>query len=149
MAQFVTDYYLWIKALHIIAVISWMAGMFYLPRLYVYHVNATPEQAKLLVVMERKLLRIIINPAMILSFVFGGLLVYFYIVQDMMKTAGWLHTKIGLVLIMAGLHGFLSGCRKKFERGENARSEKFYRIINEVPVLLMIAIVILVIVKPF
>lgn len=148
MAQFVTDYYLWIKALHVIAVISWMAGMFYLPRLYVYHVKASAEQAKLLVVMERKLLKMIINPAMIASFIFGGLLVYMYIYSGGFKTAGWLHTKILLVLFMSGIHGFLAGARKKFERGENKKSEKFWRIFNEVPVVLMIIIVILVVVKP-
>lgn len=149
MAEFVTEYYLLIKSLHIIAVISWMAGMFYLPRLYVYHVGATPEQAKLLVVMERKLLKVIINPAMIATFIFGGLLVYYYISLGMLKNAGWLHTKLLLVFIMAGIHGFLSAARKKFERGENTKTEKFWRIFNEVPVLLMIIIVILAVVKPF
>lgn len=149
MAEFVTDNYLWIKALHIIAVISWMAGMFYLPRLYVYHVNASIDQAKLLVVMEKKLLRIIINPAMIATFIFGGLLVYYYIAGGMMKTAGWLHAKIVLVLLMGGIHGFLSAARKKFERCENTKSEKFWRMFNEVPVLFMIIIVILAVVKPF
>ena len=149
MANFVAEYYLWIKALHIMFVIAWMAGMFYLPRLYVYHVNASLEQAKMLEVMERKLLRIIINPAMILTFVLGGLLLYFYITNDMFKTAHWLHVKIFLVLMMAGLHGFLAVTRKKFARGENKRSEKFYRVLNEVPVALMIIIVTLAVVKPF
>ena len=149
MSGFVTDYFLVIKALHVIFVISWMAGMFYLPRLYVYHVNASADQGQLLQVMERKLLKIIINPAMIGTFIFGLLLVYFYIINDLFKTAYWLHAKITLVLLLGGLHGFLAGARKKFARGENKRSEKFYRILNEVPVLLMILIVFLVILKPF
>jgi len=149
MANFIAEHYDIIKAIHVIFVISWMAGMFYLPRLYVYHVTATAEQAKMLEVMEAKLLRIIINPAMILTFVFGGMLFYFYIENGFLKTAHWLHAKIALVFLMAGLHGFLAATRKKFLRGENKRSEKFYRLINEVPVLLMILIVILVITKPF
>ena len=148
MADFVADNYLWIKALHIIFVISWMVGMLYLPRLFVYHADATAEQAKMLEVMERKLIRIIINPAMIISFILGGLLVYMYIENGAFKTAGWLHTKLTLVFVMAGFHGFLSRCRRKFVKGENKYSAKFYRIINEVPTLLMIAIVILVVVKP-
>lgn len=149
MQNFIAEHYDWIKAFHVISVISWMAGLFYLPRLYVYHVNATPEQAKMLAVMERKLLRLIINPAMVLTFIFGGLMLYFYIVNGWIKDAHWLHAKLALVFVMAGLHGFLAGARRKFERGTNTRSEKFYRLINEVPPLLMIAIVILVIVKPF
>ncbi len=148
MANFIAEHYDYIKAIHVIFVISWMAGLFYLPRLYVYHVHATKEQAKLLEVMERKLLRVIINPAMILTFLFGGMLLYFYIHNGLLKNAHWLHAKLGLVLLMAGFHGFLAAIRKKFMRGENTRSEKFYRILNEVPVLLMIFIVILVVVKP-
>src|ERR1700761_11942 len=111
--KFVTEYFDLIKAVHVIFVISWMAGLFYLPRLYVYHVKATPEQAQMLVIMERKLLRIIMNPAMILTFIFGGLMVYQYVVTDTLKNAHWLHAKLGLVFIMAGLHGFLSGTRRK------------------------------------
>ena len=148
MTNFIAEHYDYIKAFHLIFVISWMAGMFYLPRLYVYHVNATPEQAKLLEVMERKLLRVIINPAMILTFIFGGMLLSLYIDSDSLASAHWLHAKLGLVLIMLALHGFLAASRKKFARGENKHSEKFWRIFNEVPVILMIFIVILVIVKP-
>jgi putative membrane protein len=148
MSDFVADNYLWIKALHIIFVISWMVGMLYLPRLFVYHADATAEQSRMLEVMERKLIRIIINPAMILSFITGGLLVYQYIDAGAMKTAGWLHTKLTLVFVMSGFHGFLSRCRRKFAKGENKYSAKFYRIINEAPTILMIAIVILVVVKP-
>ncbi len=149
MQQFVSDYYLWIKALHIVAVISWMAGMLYLPRLFVYHVDAKGDAAKMLETMERRLLRIIINPAMILSFIFGGLLVYYYISTGAMKSAGWLHTKLLLVFLLAGLHGFFASARKKFLNGTNTRSAKFYRIMNEVPAVLMIFIVVLAVVKPF
>lgn len=140
--------YLWLKALHIISVIAWMAGIFYLPRLYVYHASATAgsELSETLKVMERKLLRIIMNPAMILSFIFGIAM----LVQnpDLLKQP-FMHAKLGLVLVMAGLHGYLAKCRKDFARDANRHSARFYRILNEVPTLLMIGIVILVIVKPF
>jgi putative membrane protein len=142
--------YLWLKALHVISVISWMAGMFYLPRLFVYHCDAAPgsQQSETFKVMERKLLRYIINPAMISTFLFGGLLL---LVEGLInwKTDGWLHAKLLLVLGLAAFHGQLSRWRKDFEADRNTRSPKFYRIANEVPTLLMIAIVILVIVKPF
>jgi putative membrane protein len=139
--------YLIVKALHIICVISWMAGMLYLPRLFVYHTKAKigSELDKTLQIMEIKLLRLIINPAMILSFVFGIWLIYFI----GFSSGGWLHAKIFLVLILSGFHGFLSKCRKNFVSGTNKRSEKFYRIINEVPALLMVIIVFLVVLKGF
>jgi putative membrane protein len=135
-----------IKSLHIIFVIAWMCGMLYLPRLFVYHSKAQKggELDKTLQIMERKLLRIIINPAMILSFIFG-----FWLIHFIGFSGGWLHLKITLVLILAGFHGFLSRWRKDFAAGQNKHSEKFYRIINEVPTLLMIAIVFLVVLKPF
>jgi len=140
--------YLWLKALHIISFTAWMAGMFYLPRLYVYHVQAVKgsDSDKMLQTMERRLLRFIMNPAMILTFIFGVSLIV--TAPEMMKQ-GWLHAKIMLVLGMAGVHGFLAKTRKNFERGENTRSERFYRLINEVPTFLLILIVILVILKPF
>lgn len=140
------DLYLIIKSLHIISVIAWMAGMFYLPRLFVYHTGAQKggELDETLKIMERKLLRIIINPAMILTFIFGFWLIYY-----IGFSGGWLHAKIFLVLVLAGFHGFLAKCRKDFEKGENKRTEKFYRIINEVPTLLAIIIVFLVVLKPF
>jgi putative membrane protein len=138
--------YLIIKSLHIIFIISWMCGLFYLPRLFVYHTKANKggELDKNLQIMEKKLLRIIMNPAMILSFIFGLWLIHF-----VGLSGGWLHLKIALVLCLVGFHGFLSRCRKNFETGKNQHSEKFYRIINEVPSLLMILIVFLVILKPF
>lgn len=135
-----------IKSLHIIFVIAWMCGLFYLPRLFVYHTKAKSgsELDLTLQIMEQKLLRIIMNPAMILSFIFG-----FWLIHLVGFSGGWLHLKITLVLALAGFHGFLSKCRKDFLKGQNQRSEKFYRIINEVPTLLMIAIIFLVVLKPF
>lgn len=120
--------------------------MFYLPRLFVYHTKAVVggELDLTLKIMERKLLRIIINPAMILSFIFGGWLIYF-----IGFSGGWLHAKLFLVVLLSAFHGFLAKCRKDFEKGQNKHSEKFYRIINEVPTVIMIAIVFLVILKPF
>jgi putative membrane protein len=123
-----------------------MCGLFYLPRLFVYHTKANigSELDLTLQIMERKLLKIIMNPAMILSFIFG-----FWLIHLIGFSGGWLHFKITLVLALAGFHGFLSKCRKDFASGKNKHSEKFYRIINEVPTILMIAIVFLAILKPF
>ncbi|WP_174718579.1 protoporphyrinogen oxidase HemJ [Rhizobium sp. 11515TR] len=141
------DLYLWIKALHIIAVISWMAGMFYLPRLFVYHTDAAPgsQQSETFKVMEQRLLRYIINPAMILTWIFGLYLAWS--VYDFQ--GGWLHAKIGLVLILSGVHGHFSAGVRAFARDQNKHSARYWRIMNEAPTLLMIAIVILVVVKPF
>ena len=145
-----SDYYLWIKALHIISVISWMAGLFYLPRLFVYHVGAQKGsvQSEIFKTMERKLMRIIMTPAMVATFFFGLLLLSIPGLIDW-SASGWMHLKLLLVFAMAGLHGFLVKCMKSFAQDQNTRSEKFYRVLNEVPTLLMIAIVILAIVKPF
>lgn len=139
----------WVEALHVISVIAWMAGMLYLPRLYVYHVDAAPggDASEMLKVMERRLLRAIINPAMLLTFLFGGLLLATPGVVDW--STGWIYAKLGLVLTMTGFHGFLSRWRKDFLADRNQRSGKFYRWANEVPTVLMIGIVFLVIVKPF
>ncbi|MDO9412813.1 MAG: protoporphyrinogen oxidase HemJ [Pseudolabrys sp.] len=138
--------YLWIKAFHIIAVISWMAGMLYLPRLFVYHCTAEPgsTQAKTFEVMEHRLLTYIMSPAMGLTWILGLVLIW----QGGWMTSGWMHAKLLFVVILSGLHGFLSRCVRDFAAGKNARSQKFYRIINEVPAVMMIIIVILVVVKP-
>ena len=140
--------YLWFKAIHVIAVISWMAGMLYLPRLFVYHAAAQPgsELSEVLKIMERRLLRYIMTPAMLVAFVFG---VAMLTQQRDLLQQPFMHAKLGLVLIMTGLHGYLAVCRKAFARDANRHSARFYRILNEAPTLLMIAIVILVIVKPF
>jgi len=138
---------LWLKAFHIIAVIAWMAGMLYLPRLMVYHCEAEPgsKQSETFKVMERRLLRIIINPAMIASWVLGLWLAW----RGGYFLAGWLHLKLILALAMSGLHGLLARWVKDFAADRNTRSQKFYRIMNEFPTLLMIVIVILAVVKPF
>jgi putative membrane protein len=139
--------YLWIKAFHVIAVIAWMAGMLYLPRLFVYHCDAPKGsiQSDTFKIMERRLLKAIINPAMIVTWVLGLILVW----QGGWYASGWLHAKVLLVLILSGVHGFLSRLVKDFAADRNTRPAKFYRLINEVPTVLMIGIVILVIVKPF
>ncbi len=143
------EYYLLFKALHIISFISWLAGMLYLPRLYVYHTAADSgsEMDKTFQIMERRLLRYIINPAMIATFIFGGILAY--ISDAFAQGNGWMHIKLVLVLILAGFHGMCARWRKAFIRGENRHSAKFYRIANEVPTLLMVAIVLLAVMKPF
>lgn len=149
MTEFFVNHYLWIKALHVIAVISWMAGMLYLPRLYVYHANADTgsELSETLKIMERKLLRIIINPAMIAAWLFG--LAMIAANPALLTGGGWLHAKLGCVVGLQVFHAFLSRWRKAFLRDENAHSAGFFRKVNEIPTLLMIVIVVLVIVKPF
>jgi protoporphyrinogen IX oxidase len=139
--------YLWIKAFHVIAVIAWMAGMLYLPRLFVYHCDAPKGsiQSDTFKIMERRLLKAITNPAMIVTWVLGLILVW----QGGRYASGWLHAKVLLVLILSGVHGFLSRMVKDFAADRNTRPAKFYRLMNEVPTVLMIGIVILVIVKPF
>lgn len=143
------DYYLWVKALHVIAVISWMAGMLYLPRLFVYHCDAAPgsAQSETFKVMERRLLKAIMNPAMAVTWLAGlGMIA---LNPELMKGQGWLHAKLTLVLILSGFHGALSKWTRQFAADANSRSQKFYRVANEVPTILMIGIVILVIVRPF
>jgi protoporphyrinogen IX oxidase len=139
--------YLWLKALHVIAVISWMAGMLYLPRLFVYHCDAEigSRQSETFKVMERRLLRAIINPAMIATWVLGLWLAY----ESGLFKAGWLHAKFALVIAMSAIHGFNVRWVRAFAEDRNVHSQKFYRVMNEIPTLLMIAIVILVVVKPF
>jgi putative membrane protein len=139
----------WIKALHIIAVIAWMAGMLYLPRLFVYHAETAPGAAtsETFKVMERRLLRAIVNPAMIAVFALGGLLVY--IEWPGIIQAHWFHVKLLLVVILSGVHGLFARWRKQLERDERIHTTRFFRIFNEVPTLILIAIVILAVVKPF
>lgn len=142
--------YLIVKSLHVISLISWMAGMLYLPRLYVYHcgVQTGSEASEMLKVMERRLMRIIINPAMIFTWIFGIWLVTLLGV-DNLAHAGWFHAKVTLLVGMQICHAFFSRWRKAFAQDRNIHSAKFFRIMNEVPTLLMIVIVLLVIVKPF
>ena len=139
--------YPWIKALHIMSVIAWMAGMLYLPRLFVYHCTAPvgSEQSETFKVMERRLLRGIINPAMIATWVFGLILLIAY----ELYVYPWMHVKLVLVLVMSGIHGYLSRWRRAFAEDRNTRSARFYRLVNEVPALLVVGIVVLAVVKPF
>ena len=139
--------YEWLKAFHIIAVIAWMAGMLYLPRLFVYHCEADvgSTQSETFKVMERRLFRAIINPAMIATWVLGLWLAW----SGAWFKAPWLHAKLLLVILMSGVHGMLSRYVKDFAADRRRKSQKFFRILNEVPTVLMILIVILVVVKPF
>ena len=139
--------YLWIKAFHIISVIAWMAGMLYLPRLFVYHCEAEPgsKQSETFKVMERRLLKAIINPAMIATWIFGLWLVWL----GGFERAPWMWAKFALVIVLSGMHGWLTRLWRDFAFDRNRHSQKFYRIINEVPAVLMVAIVLLVVLKPF
>ena len=139
--------YEWVKALHVIAIISWMAGLLYLPRLFVYHCDAEAGsvQSETFKIMERRLYRAIMTPAMIIAWLTGLFLIW----QGGWITSGWLHTKLALVIAMSGAHGFMGRCVRDFAADRNLRSHKFYRFINEIPTLLMVGVVILVIVKPF
>ena len=143
------DLYIWAKALHLIAVIFWMAGLLYLPRLYVYHSGAKPggELEAALLIQERRLSKIIMNPSMIVAFILG---LYLIAKNVAMGSLGlWLIIKLALVFGLMGYHMVMAGDRKKFERGERPRSEKTYRLLNEIPALVTIPVVILAIVKPF
>ena len=141
--------YPWIKAFHVIAVISWMAGMLYLPRLYVYHCEVEPGslESERFKVMERRLLRQIILPAMIAVWCLGLLLAF--TPGAINWHDGWWHVKLTSVLLLSGFHGALSRWRRDFLNDRNTRSQRFYRIANEVPAVLMVVIVIMVIVRPF
>ncbi|HYE52952.1 MAG TPA: protoporphyrinogen oxidase HemJ [Azospirillaceae bacterium] len=140
--------YLWVKALHVISVISWMAGLLYLPRLFVYHADAAPgsAQAETFKVMEAKLLRVIMNPAMIATWVFGLSMVA---IDPALLSDGWLHAKFVLVLGLTAAHMVAARWRREFAEDRNTRPSRFYRMVNEVPALFMIGIVVLVVVKPF
>lgn len=141
------DLYSWIKSLHVIAIIAWMAGMLYLPRLFVYHVDAEPgsKQSETFKVMERRLLKAIINPSMVVAWVLGLWMAW----ELEAWTDGWFHVKFLMVLIMSGVHGHLVKHVKLFAKDANTRSTRYFRILNEVPTVLMIIIVIMVIGKPF
>ena len=148
--SFLTPLYPWTKALHVIAIISWRAAMFYLPRLYVYHCETRrgSEASERFKVMEAKLLRLIMNPAMIATWVLGILLVLTPGVVDLAHD-GWIHVKLLGVLLLSGFHGAASKWRRQFLEDRNTRPARFYRIANEVPTVLVVVIVVMVIVKPF
>jgi protoporphyrinogen IX oxidase len=139
---------LYVKAFHIIAVISWMAGLLYLPRLFVYHAEATrgSPQSETFKVMEKRLLRYITTPAMIVSWLLG---LYLAFTAIDWSTAGWFHLKLVLVLLLSAYHGALAKWTKEFAEDRNTHSPRFYRIANEIPTLLMVGIVILAVVRPF
>lgn len=149
MLDFLSEWYLWIKSLHIAAVIAWMAGMMYLPRLFVYHCDAPvgSAQSETFKIMERKLLRGIINPAMFVTFLLGGLLLVTPGVIDW--SDGWIWVKLGTVLALGAIHGSFSKWRKEFAADQNTRPAKFYRLINEVPFIFLLVIIVMVIVRPF
>ncbi|MBP1858752.1 protoporphyrinogen oxidase HemJ [Rhizobium herbae] len=139
--------YLWIKALHIIAVMSWMAALLYMPRLFIYHTDAAPgsEQSETFKMMEQRLLKVIMNPAMMITWVLGLYLAWsVYGFQG-----GWLHAKLLLVVLLTGVHVLFSRAVRTFARDENTRSARYWRLMNEAPTLLMILIVIMAVVKPF
>jgi putative membrane protein len=141
--------YFWIKACHVISVIAWMAGLLYLPRLFVYHAEAPrgSAQSETFKTMERRLLRGIMNPAMIATYVLG--LALLATPGTFTWTHGWMQVKFGLVLVLTGYHMLLARWRRAFAEDANRHPARFYRFMNEVPTLLMIGIVILVVVKPF
>lgn len=139
--------YFWIKALHIMAVISWMATLLYLPRLFVYHCGAPvgSQQSETFKLMEKRLLRQIANPAMAVTWLAGLYLVW----EGGWYTQGWMHAKFALVIALSAFHGMQAKWMREFATDQRVRTERFFRMVNEVPALLMIGIVILVVVKPF
>jgi putative membrane protein len=146
---FLAPFYPWEKAFHVISLIAWMAALFYLPRLYVYHTQVArgTAESERLKLMERRLAKQIMTPAMIATWTFGLLLVLTPGAVDW--TAGWWHVKLLAVILMSGFHGAISGWRRRFLEDRNTHSDRFYRIANEIPTVLMVVIVIMVIVKPF
>ncbi len=146
LADFLSEWYVWIKAFHVMAVIAWMAGLFYLPRLFVYHCIAGQEGEthELLKVMEYKLYRYIMVPAMYASWAAGLSMIAVLGLSDI-----WLHVKLTMVVALTGFHFLLAHHKNQFRDGSNRRAEKYFRMINEIPTLLMVVIVIMVIVKPF
>jgi putative membrane protein len=147
--EFLASYYLWIKALHVIGVIAWMAGMLYLPRLYVYHCATEPgsPQSETFKVMERRLLRAIMNPSMAAAFLFGGLLLGIPGIVDW--SAGWIWLKLAMVAGLTVMHHLLASWRKAFAEDRNRHSARLFRLVNELPAVMMVVVVVCVIVKPF
>jgi len=148
MQNWLLEHFQWLMAGHIISFVAWMAGMFYLPRLFVYHAGAAPgsELSETLKIMERRLLRAIINPAMTATLIFGVAMLY---AMPHLLQEGWMHVKLTFAVILFALHGVLSKARKRFAADQNIKSAKYYRVINEIPTLCLVVIVIMVIVKPF
>jgi len=147
--SWLVDLYLWIKAAHIVSVVAWMAGLLYLPRLFVYHAGARrgSSAAETLKVMERRLLRGIMHPALVATYLFGILLALTPGMVDWSR--GWIHMKLAAVLGLTVIHGLLTYCQRRFAGDRDVPSARFFRIINEIPTVLLILIVIMVVVKPF
>jgi putative membrane protein len=147
--EFLSEAHLWLKAFHIVSVIAWMAGMLYLPRLFVYHagVAADGPESAVFKVMERRLARAIMTPAMIATWAFGVALAVTPGVIEWSSDI-WFHGKLALVVALSGLHGFLTASVRAFAEDRNRRSAGFYRIVNEVPAIIMLVVVVLVVVRP-
>ena len=147
LIDFLGQNYSWILCLHILAVISWMAGLLYLPRLFVYHCQASLEQEKArFIVMEHKLFSFIMTPAMFVALACGLLMLY---LRPLLMLELWMHVKLTALILMIAFHFFAGQCQSLFAQGKNKRSERFYRMINEIPALLMVIIVVMVIIRPF
>jgi putative membrane protein len=149
MIQLSAEAHAWIKALHIIAVIAWLAGLLYLPRLFVYHASAVPgsDKSETFKVMERRLLYAIMTPAMVAAFILGGILLAALSASDFQNL--WIHVKLVLVVLLAAMHGLMARWRRDFANDRNRRPAALYRAANEIPTVLMVAIVILAVVRPF
>jgi protoporphyrinogen IX oxidase len=149
MSNFLALAYPWIKSFHVISIVAWMAGLLYLPRLFVYHAGAAPgsDKAEVFKLMERRLLRGIMNPAAVAAIVFGGLLAATPGLVDWHQ--GWIWAKLALVAGLLGFHHCLARWRKDFAADRPPHTSRFFRAVNELPMLVLIAIVILVVVKPF
>lgn len=153
MQDFLLEHYEWIRALHIISMVAWMAGMLYLPRLFVYHAESIAKDgtgtvmSETFKIMERRLLRYITNPAMAATWTFG--LCMLFANPGLLQGQGWMHAKLTLVVILSGVHGLFARWRKDFAADRNTNSPRFYRIINEAPTVILIAVVILAVLEPF
>ena len=142
-------FFSWIKAVHLVAIVSWMVGLLYLPRLFIYHCHSEigSEKSETFKIMERRLFRVIMNPSMFVSLLTGGMMTYsygFYIFTEL-----WFTVKIACLFGLLTVHMFMSKWRKDFEKDVNLKSQIYFRVINEVPTVLMILIIIMVVVKPF
>jgi len=148
MSAFLAGHYLMLKALHLSAVIAWMAGMMYLPRLFIYHLMSSQggEADGFFVKMERRLLKGIMTPALVAVWLFAVLML---IANPALLKAGWFHVKLPMVIGISAIHGFYAATQKKFERGERPRSDRFWRLMNEAPFVLMLVAVFMAIMKPF
>ncbi|GJL86262.1 MAG: membrane protein [Micavibrio sp.] len=148
MQEILSQHYDWLRALHIISIIAWMAGMLYLPRLFVYHTEAEngSNKSATFKTMEKRLLKVIMNPAMIAAWLFGGLMFW---ANPALMSEPWMHVKLLGVILMTGLHHAYGKWVKIFAADENVREAKFYRIMNEIPAGIMVVIVIMAVAEPF